>query len=103
MTTEETYSEVEVQITAIETNIRSLLKDHPHAQQFIKILQNEAIDQAFREIHEDVQLIFATLDAHNKTLINILEILDTQRQQLEKLQTQISEIRLSFAFPRRRD
>jgi len=48
-------------------------------------LKNEAIDQAFREIHEDVQLIFATLDAHNKTLINILEILHTQGQELETL------------------
>jgi len=48
-------------------------------------LKNEAIDNAFKEIHEDVQLIFATLDAHNKTLTNILEILIYQRQQLETL------------------
>ena len=44
-------------------------------------LKNEAIDNAFKEIHEDVQLIFATLDAHNKTLTTILEILNDQRQQ----------------------
>ena len=48
-------------------------------------LKNEAIDNAFKEIREDVQLIFATLDAHNKTLTNILEILIYQRQQLETL------------------
>jgi len=48
-------------------------------------LKNEAIDNAFKEIHEDVQLIFATLDAHNKTLTTILEILNDQRQQLETL------------------
>ena len=66
-------------------------------------LKNEAIDNAFKEIHEDVQLIFATLDAHNKTLTTILEVLGTQRQQLGELQAQISEMRLSFAFPRRRN
>ena len=48
-------------------------------------LKNEAIDNAFKEIHEDVQLIFATLDAHNKTLTNILKVLIYQRQQLETL------------------
>jgi len=48
-------------------------------------LKNEAIDNAFKEIHEDVQLIFTTLDAHNRTLTTILEILDDQRQQLETL------------------
>jgi len=48
-------------------------------------LKNEAIDNAFKEIREDVQLIFATLDAHNKTLTTILEILNDQRQQLETL------------------
>ena len=52
-------------------------------------LKNEAIDNAFREIHEDVQLIFATLDAHNKTLANILEILHTQGQQLETLEKHV--------------
>ena len=44
-------------------------------------LKNEAIDNAFKEIYEDVQLIFATLDAYNKTLTTILEILNDQRQQ----------------------
>ena len=48
-------------------------------------LKNEAIDNAFKEIREDVQLIFATLDAHNKTLTNILKVLIYQRQQLETL------------------
>ena len=48
-------------------------------------LKNEAIDNAFKEIHDDVQLIFATLDAHNKTLTNILKVLIYQRQQLETL------------------
>jgi len=57
MTTEEQYSEIEMQIVAIETNIRSLLKDHPHAQQFIKTLQNEAIDQAFRELSERITTV----------------------------------------------
>ena len=50
-------------------------------KQLFEKIKNEAIDNAFKEIHEDVQLIFATLDAHNKTLTTILEILNDQRQQ----------------------
>jgi CII-binding regulator of phage lambda lysogenization HflD len=55
-------------------------------------LKNEAIDNAFKEIHEDVQLIFATLDAHNRTLTAILEILDDQRELSEKTDKLSGEI-----------
>jgi len=39
-----------IMIEAIETNVRTLIKSHPRAANFIKTLQNEAIDQAFQEI-----------------------------------------------------
>jgi tetrahydromethanopterin S-methyltransferase subunit G len=60
---QEQYGETEIQIVAIETNIRSLLKDHPHAQQFIKLLQNEAIDNAFRELSERVHALENGVDS----------------------------------------
>ena len=53
-----TTEKIDIVIVAIETNVRTLLKDHPNPQQFIKTLQNEAIDQAFRELNEKI----ATLD-----------------------------------------
>ena len=54
---------------AIELNIRTLLKMHPNPQQFIKTLQNEAIDQAFRELSETIQ-------NHTKRLHEIEKILE---------------------------
>jgi hypothetical protein len=42
----------EIQIVAIETNIRTLIKSHPEPKNFIETLRNEAIDQAFREISD---------------------------------------------------
>jgi hypothetical protein len=45
-------NEIEIQTTAIETNVRTLIKSHPYPKQFIERLRNEAIDQAFQEISE---------------------------------------------------
>ena len=67
--TQKEHAIIETQIVAIETNIRTLLKDHPNPQQFIKTLQNEAIDQAFRELSEIIQ-------NHTKRLHEIEKVLE---------------------------
>ena len=50
-----------VVIEAIELNVRTLIKSHPRAANFVKTLQNEAIDQAFQEIREDITDILKRL------------------------------------------
>ena len=55
-------SEKETALVAIERNIRIQLTLHPNPRNFIKTLQNEAIDQAFREIHNEIKLIKIKID-----------------------------------------
>jgi hypothetical protein len=55
-------SEIEIQTTAIETNVRTLIKTHPDPKQFIEILRNEAIDQAFREISNRITILEQYVD-----------------------------------------
>jgi len=70
---------VEIQIVAIETNVRTLLKDHPNPQQFIKTLQNEAIDQAFREISEGMDNGFLEVACQLSELRKRIENLEKKR------------------------
>ena len=45
----------------LEWNIRTLLKLHSNPEQFIKTLQNEAIDNAFVETSEQLNIIFGEI------------------------------------------
>jgi len=68
-------NEIEIQTTAIETNVRTLIKTHPDPKQFIETLRNEAIDQAFQEVNETFQDIRKLIENHSQHIHKIEKVL----------------------------
>jgi hypothetical protein len=73
-------NEIEICTTAIETNVRTLIKTHPDSKQFIETLRNEAIDQAFREISERIDAILFRQEEIN---IRVLSYITAQSKKKE--------------------
>lgn len=68
-------NEIEICTTAIETNVRTLIKMHPDPKRFMETLRNEAIDQAFREISESIETLAERIQYECASKLDILNVL----------------------------
>ena len=68
--------QIEIETTAIETNVRTLIKTHPDPKQFIETLRNEAIDQAFQEISESIEILAERIQDECANKSDILKVLN---------------------------
>jgi len=82
-----------IMIEAIELNVRTLIKSHPRAANFIKTLQNEAIDQAFQETNLQIKRLTARMDCM------ALFTNDTLKQKIENLEAAKNGIIHNFIKP----
>ena len=74
--------QIEIETTAIETNVRTLIKTHPSPKQFIETLRNEAIDQAFRETTIQLEATFQDIKKIYDRFEHVIQRIDDQNNRI---------------------